>query len=296
MNYYKSLTSIFFSEIDFDYLINEVLDTKNISEYDIEYYDSRYDFFYILNNIDFDNFNSILNNYRVEFEVIEDFFDEEIFKKSTGIYLFIDELNDFLNSFNRGKAYTIEKVGDFYIHHFELSYNAVKGKTIIVSNKNEAQIHFYFKSIIKLLKEKPLQKQKNHNSPETNIEQELKGFKIEHYDKLTEFRKALIEDGFIDKETKIADFRAVFDDKIVTKRIIWKKAFTHLNYLIKTLYDEKIITNDEDKKWVITANCFVMIKDGKFIRFDSKKIGKSNRVGKKASDKIHLIIKSINFS
>jgi len=257
------------------------------------YYDARYDYYFILKDLNDDEIDELIRKAKENFIKVNSFYDKEVFLLDSGLSLFVDNLNDHIDSFKRGKCYLIDKSEKYFIHHFELVYNVTTGKTIIFSTKKLPQLIFYLKKILNridlIINEVEVQIEQKTKK---NIEQEIKSFKIEQYDKLAQFRKALIDGGFIDKETKIGDFKKVFDYKFIPNKIIWKKAFTHLNYLITTLYDEGIIINDKDKKWVITANCFVVKKGEELIEFNSEKIRTANGKSSSAVSKIYDTLKA----
>ena len=125
---------------------------------------------------------------------------------------------------------------------------------------------------------------------------ELRGFKIEDYDKISKFRNELIEFGFIDTEITLGDFREIFDDKKPTKKIIWKKPLNHLHSLIKLMFEEKIMSKYDEKKWLITANVFSIFSEEKGVEeFDSNKIRTANKCSSKAEDDIRNILKLSEF-
>jgi len=97
---------------------------------------------------------------------------------------------------------------------------------------------------------------------------------------LTEFRKSLIEGGFIDKSTKLTDFNKVFKNERITVPIRWSGNLSELYYLIKTLHnDKKLIDNTGKEVWKITANCFVDANGNQFdwAKFRGQKIPVSSR-------------------
>ncbi len=106
---------------------------------------------------------------------------------------------------------------------------------------------------------------------------------------LTEFRKSLIDGGFIDKSTKLADFNKIFKNELPGNLIIWSGNLSELYYLIKTLHnDKKLVENTGKDVWKITSNCFVdsANKPYDFKKFRGQKIPASS----KKLDKIILVL------
>jgi len=168
MTKYFSLTETFFKEIPFKDFINSISDADYNHEYyttrfesscydtpyndidkNYEYYKARYDNFFELNNIPENRLKEIINYFKIKFIEDNGSFDEEVFRNSYsfGINKFIDEIQDHLNTLSKGKAYTIERCNNKFIHHFELSLDVTSSKTIIISTKDIDQIHLCFKTI-----------------------------------------------------------------------------------------------------------------------------------------------------
>lgn len=151
MTKYFSLTETFFKEIPFKDFINSISDDTPLNNFDSnqEHYKSRYDNFFQLTNISEIKLKQLINSFKTKFIEDDGSFDEEVFRNSYsfGINKFIDEIQDHLNTLSKGKAYTIERCNNKFIHHFELSLDVTSGKTIIISTKDIDQIHLYFKTI-----------------------------------------------------------------------------------------------------------------------------------------------------
>tara|TARA_B110000967_G_C18830905_1_gene534027 strand:- start:547 stop:1410 length:864 start_codon:yes stop_codon:yes gene_type:complete len=151
MTKYTSLTETFFKEIPFKDFINSISDDTPLNNFDSnqEYYKSRYDNFFQLTNISETELKQVINSFKTKFIEDNGSFDEEVFRNSYsfGINKFIDEIQDHLNTLSKGKAHTIERCNNKFIHHFELTLDVTSGKTIIISTKNIDQIHLYFKTI-----------------------------------------------------------------------------------------------------------------------------------------------------
>lgn len=287
MTKYFSLTETFFREIKFKDFLNSISNT----DYNHEYYKARYDNFFELNDIPENRLKEIINSFKNKFIEDNGSFDEEVFRKSYtfGINLFIDEIQDHLNTLSTGKAHTIERCKNKFIHHFELTLDVTSGKTIIISTKNIDQIHLYFKTIKQVVEKTIIDEfDKSKSVLSTN---ELRGFKIEDYHKISKFRNKLIEYDFIDKEITLKDFREIFDGKKSTKKIIWKKPLNHLHSLIKLMFEENIILVDEEKKWVITAMFFSLLIKEEIKEFDSNKVRTANKLSNKAEDDIRNVLK-----
>jgi len=97
---------------------------------------------------------------------------------------------------------------------------------------------------------------------------------------LTEFRKSLIEGGFIDKSTKLTDFKKLFRNELPDNLIIWLGGISELYYLIKTLHnDKKLIDNTGKEVWKITSNCFIDTNGNQFdwAKFRGQKIPVSSK-------------------
>ena len=101
----------------------------------------------------------------------------------------------------------------------------------------------------------------------------------------------MIEFDFIDKEITLKDFREIFDGEKFTKKIIWKKPLNHLRSLIKLMFEENIILDDEEKKWVITAMSFSLLIKEEIKEFDSNKVRTANKLSNKAEDVIRNVLK-----
>lgn len=293
---YSSLTDTFFNRILLKDFLSFNSDDNSSSSFDYnkEYYNARYDNFFELNNISETELKQIINSFKTKFIEDNDSFDEEVFRNSYsfGINLFLDEIQDYLNSLKKGKAYNIERCNNKFIHHFELSSDVSSGKTIIISTKDIDQIHIYFNKIKQIINE-TISKKLN-NSKSSLSDNELKGFKIENYNSISKFRKKLIEFDFIDKEISLKDFRKIFDGEKFTEKIIWKNSLNHLHSMIKLMFEENIISKDEKKKWVITAKSFSLLDKEGIKEFDSNKVRTANKIATKAEDSLRNILKSSN--
>ena len=309
MTKYLSLTDTLFERIPFEDFINSISDADYNHEYytiryenscydtpyndideNYEYYKARYDNFFQLTNISETELKQVLDSFKTKFIEDNGSFDEEVFRGSNsfGINLFIDEIQVHLNTLSKGKAYFIERFSNKFIHHFELSLDVTSGKTIIISTKNIDQIHLYFKTIKNIIETSIIEK---IDTPKSNLEdKELRSFRIEQWNELSGFRKNLIDMGFIDRETSLKDLKTVFDSKVVTNKIIWKKPLNHLNCLIKTMFEENIISDIEGKKWVITAMSFSLSIKEEIKEFDSDKVRTANRPSINAQDNIRKVL------
>ena len=171
MTKYTSLTETFFKEIPFKDFINSISDDTPLNNFDSnqEYYKSRYDNFFQLTNISETELKQVINSFKTKFIEDNGSFDEEVFRKSYsfGINLFIDEIQDHLNTLSKGKAHTIERCNNKFIHHFELTLDVTSGKTIIISTKNIDQIHLYFKTIKNTIETSIIER---IDSPKSNLE------------------------------------------------------------------------------------------------------------------------------
>ena len=293
MTKYFSLTETFFKEIPFKDFINSISDDTPLNNFDPnqEYYKSRYDNFFQLTNISETELKQVINSFKTKFIEDNGSFDEEVFRNSYsfGINKFIDEIQDHLNTLSKGKAYTIERCNNKFIHHFELNLDVTSGKTIIISTKNIDQIHLYFKTIKQIIEKTIIEE--FDKSKSVSRDNELRGFKIEDFYKISKFRNKLIEFDFIDKEITLKDFREIFDGEKSTKKIIWKKPLNHLRSLIKLMFEENIILDDEEKKWVITAMSFSLLIKEEIKEFDSNKVRTANKLSNKAEDVIRNVLK-----
>lgn len=84
--------------------------------------------------------------------------------------------------------------------------------------------------------------------------------------KLTDFKKDLVVDGFIDKSTKLADFNKVFKNQIITQPIKWLGTLSELYYLISQIHNVKKVVDNTDKEvWKITARCFIQADGSNYI-------------------------------
>ena len=298
MTKFSSLTETFFKEIPFEDFMNSISDDTPQNSFDVnqEYYKARYDNFFQLTNISETELKQIINSFKTKFIEDNGSFDEEVFRNSNSydIKLFLAEIKDYLNTLSKGKVHTIEKCNNKFIHHFELSLDVTSGKTLIISTKTIDQIHLYFRTIMQIIEETIIEK---FDKPKSVLrDNELRGFKIEDYDKISKFRNELIEFGFIDTEITLGDFREIFDDKKPTKKIIWKKPLNHLHSLIKLMFEEKIMSKYDEKKWLITANVFSIFSEEKGVEeFDSNKIRTANKCSSKAEDDIRNILKLSEF-
>ena len=293
MTKYFSLTETFFKEIPFKDFINSISDDTPLNNFDSnqEYYKSRYDNFFQLTNISETELKQVINSYKTKFIEDNGSFDEEVFRNSYsfGINKFIDEIQDHLNTLSKGKAHTIEEYNNKFIHHFELSLDVNSGKTVIISTKTIDQIHLYLKTIKQIIEETIIEE--FDKSKSVLRDNELRGFKIEDFDKISKFRNKLIEFDFIDNEITLKDFRKIFDGEKSTKKIIWKKSLNHLRSLIKLMFEENIILDDEEKKWVITAMSFSLLIKEEIKEFDSNKVRTANKIATKAEDDIRNVLK-----
>tara|TARA_R110002072_G_scaffold97644_3_gene214715 strand:- start:8829 stop:9725 length:897 start_codon:yes stop_codon:yes gene_type:complete len=293
MTKYFSLTETFFKEIPFKDFINSISDDTPLNNFDSnqEYYKSRYDNFFQLTNISETELKQVINSFKTKFIEDNGSFDEKVFRNSYsfGINKFIDEIQDHLNTLSKGKAYTIERCKNKFIHHFELTLDVTSGKTIIISTKNIDQIHLYFKTIKQIIEKTIIEE--FDKSKSVSRDNELRGFKIEDFYKISKFRNKLIEFDFIDKEITLKDFREIFDGEKFTKKIIWKKPLNHLRSLIKLMFEENIILDDEEKKWVITAMSFSLLIKEEIKEFDSNKVRTANKLSNKAEDVIRNVLK-----
>lgn len=293
MTKYSSLTDTFFKRILFKDFINSISDNTPLNKFDSnqEYYKSRYDNFFQLTNISETELKQVINSFKTKFIEDNGSFDEEVFRNSYsfGINKFIDEIQDHLNTLSKGKAYTIEEYNNKFIHHFELSLDVNSGKTVIISTKTIDQIHLYLKTIKQIIEETIIEE--FDKSKSVLRDNELRGFKIEDFDKISKFRNKLIEFDFIDNEITLKDFRKIFDGEKSTKKIIWKKSLNHLRSLIKLMFEENIISDDAEKKWVITAMSFSLLSKEEIKEFDSNKVRTANKIATKAEDDIRNVLK-----
>jgi hypothetical protein len=138
-------------------------------------------------------------------------------------------------------------------------------------------------------KEEPVQviKAKKETSKHIAFSYSKKGASFKN--NLTEFRKSLIDGGFIDKSTKLADFNKIFKNELPDTLIIWSGNLSELYYLIKTLHnDKKLVDNTGKEVWKITANCFV---DSANTPYDFKKFrGQKKPASSKKLDKIISVL------
>lgn len=74
--------------------------------------------------------------------------------------------------------------------------------------------------------------------------------------KITEFKNCLVDSGFIDKSTKLADFNKIFKNELPSNPIIWLGSRTDLKYLISSLKKMALIQSVGNDLWKITSNCF----------------------------------------
>lgn len=79
--------------------------------------------------------------------------------------------------------------------------------------------------------------------------------------KITEFKSRLVDDGFIDKSTKLIDFNKIFKNKLPGNPIIWLGSRTELKYLIRSLKELKLIQSVGNDLWKITSICFSVNDD-----------------------------------
>ena len=191
MTKFSSLTETFFKEIPFEDFMNSISDDTPLNSFDVnqEYYKARYDNFFQLTNISETELKQIINSFKTKFIEDDGSFDEEVFRNSNSydIKLFLAEIKDYLNTLSKGKVHTIEKCNNKFIHHFELSLDVTSGKTIIISTKALDQIHLHFKTIKQIIEETIIEK---FDKPKSVLrDNELRGFKIEDYDKISKFRK-----------------------------------------------------------------------------------------------------------
>jgi hypothetical protein len=297
MTKYSSLTDTFFKRIPFEDFINYISDDtpSNNFDYNKEHYKARYDNFFQLTNISETELKQVINSFKTKFIEDNGSFDEEVFRNSYsfGINKFIDEIQDHLNTLSKAKAHTIERCNNKFIHHFELSLDVTSGKTIIISTKDIDQIHLYFKTIKQIIEETIIEE--FDKSKSVLRDNELRGFKIEDFDKISKFRNKLIEFDFIDKEITLKDFRNIFDGEKSTKKIIWKKPLNHLHSIINLMFEENIISDDEEKKWVITAMSFSLLIKEDIKEFDSNKVRTANKIATKAEDVIRNVLKLSDF-
>lgn len=171
MTKYSSLTDTFFKRILFKDFLSSISDDtpSNNFDYNKEHYKARYDNFFQLNNISETELKQVINSFKTKFIEDNGSFDEEVFRNSYsfGINLFIDEIQDHLNTLSKGKAYIIQRYNNKFIHHFELSSDVTSGKTIIISTKDIDQIHLYFKTIKNTIETSILEE---FDKPKLNLE------------------------------------------------------------------------------------------------------------------------------
>lgn len=151
----KSFSEIFFNEITFEGFLEFYGDylekfRKGIIDHS-EHFKARYDYFFILNDFEKKDLEKIIRQKKIQFKNKNNFYNKEQFLIFEGLKSFLDEIEDYLESFRKGKAYLIEEKNNFYFHHFELSYNITSGKTIVVSNKNSPQLNYYLKEIKRVI-------------------------------------------------------------------------------------------------------------------------------------------------
>jgi hypothetical protein len=57
------------------------------------------------------------------------------------------------------------------------------------------------------------------------------------------------------------------------------------------MFEENILSNDEEKKWVITAMSFSLLSKEEIKEFDSNKVRTANKIATKAEDDIRNVLK-----
>ncbi|WP_372745286.1 hypothetical protein [Lutibacter sp.] len=101
-------------------------------------------------------------------------------------------------------------------------------------------------------------------------------------DAITNLRDSLIKNNFIDKNTKLTDFKKIFAGGEINNKIIWKGNISELSFFIKNLImDKNSIQDLKLKHWKVTINCFLMD--------DEREITIANLRGAKLPARLNLI-------
>jgi hypothetical protein len=104
--------------------------------------------------------------------------------------------------------------------------------------------------------EEPVQVIKAKKETSKNIAFTYVGTSASFKPKITEFKNCLVDGGFIDKSTKLADFNKIFKNELPGNPIIWLGSRTDLKYLISSLKKMALIQSVGNDIWKITSNCF----------------------------------------
>jgi hypothetical protein len=91
----------------------------------------------------------------------------------------------------------------------------------------------------------------------------LHSFTYPHYNTnkvaINDLLKHFIKCNYIAQDTDMVDFRKVFNNTPIEKKIIWTGNISELSYFIKQLHNIKKKVEDlKQKQWEATINCFVL--------------------------------------
>jgi len=106
---------------------------------------------------------------------------------------------------------------------------------------------------------------------------------------ITYLMSSLKRSALIHKDTSLANFRSVFSEREVEKKIIWTGNISELAHFIKTLHNTaKKVHDTKQKQWEITINCFEMA-DGTELTSDKLRHQKNDCIARAS-----IIEKAVN--
>jgi len=106
-------------------------------------------------------------------------------------------------------------------------------------------------------------------------------------DNLLKLMNFLKRNNFINKETSIIDFKAVFSNSIISNKIIWTGYISELAYFIKYIHNiSDKVEDTKQKQWDITIKCFRMSNNSELTNAKLK--------GQKVPSNVYILESAVN--
>lgn len=202
--------------------------------------------------------------------VVTDYLIDEISDNCTNLPDSISYLNNTIEKLSKLKVfYKVFSVdsGEFILK----SYNIEKSD--VIAENTDAKSNQVYKNIVirhRTLVLNHINNLKNVNDKniETN-QNEVKSFKYLKYSSnsscVTELMKAMQDAKLIHQETKLVDFRKVFNAEVVVNKIFWTGAKSELSYFVrKLIVKTDLIEIPKNTHWKIAKSCFVKVDGSQF--------------------------------
>lgn len=134
-----------------------------------------------------------------------------------------------------------------------------------------------------------------YKTNKANDKIELKAFHSFRYkeydteiDKLTDLCDSLKKNGFISKDTSLANFKKVFSGNEITTPVIWTGNPSELYYFIHLIYTvHQLVEDMKQQQWKIACHCFTKLDGSIFDRSKLKQL-------KEPKSTMHLLEQAVD--